>query len=150
MGNKNNAKFSENTEINETVTEPETIPVVEENKEEEVVTTTPEEITEPETTPVVEENITTEVETEPETEVETEPETTPEEVVNKADSVVGTIVKCVRLNVRKEPNKDAKVVGVLNKDDSVDINIEESTNDFYKVSTMTVTGYCVKDFIEIR
>ena len=141
MGNKNNAKFSENTEMNETATEPVTTPVVEENKEEEVITT-PEEVTEP----------VTEVETEPVTEVETEPETIPEEDI--VVGVVGTVVKCTRLNVRKEANKDAKVTCVVANGTELTVDMDASTDTFYKVhgicKEVLFEGYCVKDFIEIK
>ena len=149
MGNKNNAKFSENTEMNETATEPVTTPVVEENKEEEVITT-PEEVTEPVTE--VETEPVTEVETEPVTEVETEPETIPEEDI--VVGVVGTVVKCTRLNVRKEANKDAKVTCVVANGTELTVDMDASTDTFYKVhgicKEVLFEGYCVKDFIEIK
>ena len=64
------------------------------------------------------------------------------------------VVKCEKLNVRKEASKTSEVVCVINKDTALTVSITKSTEDFYKVYTINnevlVEGYCVKDFIKIK
>ena len=72
---------------------------------------------------------------------EIQPEETKEE---------GVVEGCAKLNVRKEANKTAEVVCVINKGDSVVIDRANSTEDFYKVCVLDFEGYCVKDFIKIK
>ena len=64
------------------------------------------------------------------------------------------VVKCEKLNVRKEASKTAEVVCVISKDAALTVSITKSTEDFYKVYTINnevlVEGYCVKDFIKIK
>ena len=65
--------------------------------------------------------------------------------------VIGTVSKCPKLNVRKKPNLNAKVVTVIGVNCKVNIDEDKSTNDFYKVTTESgVEGYCMKDFIVIN
>ena len=63
------------------------------------------------------------------------------------------VAKCTKLNVRKEPSKNAPVICVIAKDNEITVNIDESTDDFYKIYTeskdVLVEGYCVKEFISI-
>lgn len=130
MGHKNYTKYSENSEqvVNNEV----------QVNEADVVNVTPvNEI--PEDEKVVDGvNIITEVE---------KPEEPEEPEVKHAE---GTVVGCSRLNVRKEPNTDAKVIRIFNKGDFVAVDLENSTEDFYKVSTPSGEGYCMKNFIEIK
>lgn len=60
------------------------------------------------------------------------------------------VVDCAQLNVRQEPNKTAKVVCVIAKGTEVQVDVENSTEDFYKISTSDKEGYCVKQFISIK
>ena len=128
MGNKNYTKYSENTENKETVT----TPVVEDNKQEEV-TTTPE--------------VNTEVQTEPVTEAKIEQKIIP-------DPVIATVVNCTKLNVRKAADKNSEVVCVIDKGTELTVDVDNSTDNFYKVYTICkdvlVEGYCVKEFISIK
>lgn len=64
--------------------------------------------------------------------------------------VEGVVVNCARLNVRKEPSKAAKVLRVFEKGNIVMVDLENSTEDFYKVLTPSGEGYCMKDFIEVK
>lgn len=82
----------------------------------------------------------------PVTEEPAAPETTPEEV----DTVIGVVTECVKLNVRKEPVADAEILTTIPLGAEVQVDIFESTEDFYKVCTGAgVEGYCVKDYINI-
>lgn len=111
------------------------------------------------------ENITDPVETKQEvtendsvnnTEEKTEESTTENEdpVVEEKSSVLGTVYNCVKLNVRKEANKNASVIAVLDSGAVVGIDMGESNDYFYNVcfnvNGNDVEGYCVKDFIKIE
>lgn len=80
-----------------------------------------------------------------------ENETPVEETVATEDSAVididsieyGTVVNCSRLNVREKPSKNADVVRVINAGDTVEINLAESTDEFYKIED----GYCMRQYI---
>ena len=144
MGHKNYTKYSENSEqvVNTEV----------EIKEAEVVNVTPvDEV--PEDEQVVEgvNIVTTQEETEQV--VNTEVEIKEAEVVEEKPEqthVDGAVINCSKLNVRKEPNKESDAIGVLNNGVFVIVELENSTDDFYKVRTPGVQGYCMKQFIEIK
>lgn len=73
---------------------------------------------------------------------------------NQATNLLAMVTKCSRLNVRKEADKNSKVVCVIANGDEVTVDLDTSTEDFYKVHTIVndvlVEGYCVKEFIEIK
>lgn len=62
----------------------------------------------------------------------------------------GVVVNCTKLNMREEAKADSNVVCVINKGDKVTILLDESTEDFYRVSTKTTEGFCMKKFIEVK
>ena len=67
-----------------------------------------------------------------------------------SEPIEGFVSGCERLNVREEPKIDAAVVCIINKDASVIIDVDDSTDSFYKVCTEAgAEGYCKKDFITI-
>ena len=69
------------------------------------------------------------------------------------DEIVIGCVNVAKLNVREEANKTAKIVTVIAKDSEVEINLSESTDDFYRVINVNgeeTFGYCVKEFITIK
>ena len=58
---------------------------------------------------------------------------------------------CALLNVRKEPSIESSKVDVIKKLDEITIDLENSSNDFYKVKTSEgIEGYCMKKFINIK
>lgn len=85
--------------------------------------------------------------------VETEePEVEPSEKLenHKSGSVApGAVRNCKKLNLREEPSKSSGVACILLEDESVLIDLENSTDDFYKISARGIDGYCMKQFIEI-
>ena len=106
-----------------------------------------------------------EVETEEvnEEEVETEEEVKTEEEVNEEEVneeehtgaiVPAVIVDCKKLNVRKEASKNAEVACVIAEGNEITVDVDKSTEDFYKVyakcGEILVEGYCVKEFISIK
>lgn len=79
-----------------------------------------------------------------------------EEVVNEPEVVnqfsTGVIVRCEKLNVREKPNKEAKVLYILDRSSEVKIDTTASTTpDFYKVITASgVEGYCMAKYILVK
>ena len=73
---------------------------------------------------------------------------------NSGTNLLAVVVNCTKLNVRKEARKDADVDCVIAKGNEVTVDLDASTEDFYKIHTVVndvlVEGYCVKDFIEIK
>ena len=51
------------------------------------------------------------------------------------------------LNIRKSPNSDSKVVGVLHEDDRV--TIQSSSGSWYKITAGSKSGYVYKNYIRI-
>lgn len=92
----------------------------------------------------------TPVEVEVKEEVKSEP--TPVPVAKpQPKPVTGVVSGCAKLNVRKEPNKDAEIVAVINEGSEVVINRIKSTVDFYAVCTAAgIEGYCMKKFITVN
>ena len=73
-------------------------------------------------------------------------------VQNVATFVKGVVTGCKKLHLRKEPNKGAASLCILDENAEVTVNFEESTTaDFYKVCTAAgIEGYCMKKFISIK
>ena len=64
-------------------------------------------------------------------------------------AVIG-VVNCDSLFLRDEPDSDGDVIHIMKKDDTVSIDINGSTNDFYKATVDNVSGFCMKKFITIQ
>ena len=127
---------------------------------EENTNVTPEENTEEDTNVESEEdtNVTPEEDTEENTNVESEENTdvTSDENTDAEnnENKIGVVSNCKQLYVREKPDKNSKPIYVLKCETEVEISLEESVDNFYKVCTSDnnelITGYCVKDFIEIK
>lgn len=66
------------------------------------------------------------------------------------NEVIGKISGFTKLYVRKEANKDSEPVGIVTDKDNLLIDVDHSTDDFYKVITSNgLEGYCVKEFVKI-
>lgn len=82
--------------------------------------------------------------------VEEAPVATPDPVVEETNEIIGVVTDCLKLNVRKEPNKDADILCEIMLAAEVMVDKAKSTEDFYKVVTASgVEGYCMKKFISI-
>ena len=67
------------------------------------------------------------------------------------DAIQNGIVNCLRLHVFSEPNTDSEVVCKLRYLTEVEIDFENSTEDFYKVYTaIGAEGFCQKDLLIIK
>lgn len=101
----------------------------------------------------VEEQVVEAVEENTEEAVETPVEETTEEVVEEASDdeilVIGVVTDCLKLNVRKQPSKDAEVLKII--DALTEVVILKEVNDFYEVALKTgESGYCMKKYIAIN
>lgn len=101
----------------------------------------------------LEEQVVEAVEENTEEAVETPVEETTEEVVEEAsdDEIldIGVVTDCLKLNVRKQPSKDAEVLKTI--DALTEVVILKEVNDFYEVALKTgESGYCMKKYIAIN
>lgn len=72
-------------------------------------------------------------------------------VIEESVNDIGIVVNCIKLNVRKEPNKASKAVKIIDALTEVEVVTKESTYNFYKVILPSgVEGYCMKKFIELK
>ena len=82
-----------------------------------------------------------------------EPVDQPVEEASKKETKVGIVANCEKLNLRRSPLKDsdgANIITELLSGVAVVIDEDESTPNFYKVTTETgLEGYCMKQFIEL-
>ena len=73
-----------------------------------------------------------------------------QEVEARVAKLPGIVGNCARLNVRKEPNKMADVIAVLEAGSEVRLVSEEPVNGFYNLITVDGReGYCMCDYISI-
>lgn len=65
------------------------------------------------------------------------------------DMLIGTVINCKMLRVRSAGTTSANIVCVIPADSEVIIDVNHSTDDFYKVTTSSgADGYCMKEFIK--
>lgn len=62
----------------------------------------------------------------------------------------GIVTNCLRLNMRKEPNTDSDIVMVLHALASVEIDPNNSTDEWWKVKVGAKEGYCNKKCITVK
>ena len=127
---------SKKKEVIENMTKENEVLEVENLEEEPVLEETIEEVEE-----TVEEPIETLEEVE---EIVEEPVETIEEVPEQ--EVKATVI-AGKLNVRKEPNSNAEIVMVVNKNDVFTVLDEVDNYYFIKIND-NISGYCVKDFMK--
>ena len=76
--------------------------------------------------------------------------TEPVAEIDEEAIVNGVVVDCGKLNVRQEPSSDSKIVTIIPGGTEVEINNEESTDEFYKICTAAgIEGFCMRKFIDI-
>lgn len=72
-------------------------------------------------------------------------------VKETVEDIIGVVTDCLKLNIRKEPDKDSDVVVVVNCLDELKIDPDNSTDDWYAVCTITgIEGFCMKKFVAVR
>jgi uncharacterized protein YgiM (DUF1202 family) len=64
----------------------------------------------------------------------------------------GIVVDCTRLNIRKEPKKDASVVLLVDAGAELSIiDSDKAKGDWYKVITANkVHGFCMKKYVKLK
>ncbi len=63
----------------------------------------------------------------------------------------GVVTDCLKLNVRKEPSDNAEVLVIINALSEVVVDMDASTDAFYKVCTGAgVEGFCMKKYIALK
>ena len=64
----------------------------------------------------------------------------------------GVVSNCTALRVRKDPSvKSNNIISVIDVKTEVEINLDESKEDWYKITTKGgVTGFCMKDYITVK
>ena len=71
-------------------------------------------------------------------------------VNDETSDLIGYVTDCVKLNVREAASKDSNVLCEIILNSKVIVDEENSTDDFYKVTTETgVEGYCMKQYINV-
>lgn len=88
------------------------------------------------------------VKTEPPIEDTVESAETDDEVF---EPFIGTVINCTKLNVRKEPNKEAEIVCKVDSGSELMIDATNSTGDWYSVCTGAgIEGFCMKEYISVK
>lgn len=62
----------------------------------------------------------------------------------------GVVTDCTKLNVRKEPSADAEVLATIDALSKVMVDVDASTNEFYKVCAAGVEGFCMRKYIALK
>lgn len=66
-------------------------------------------------------------------------------------TITGFVTNCSKLNVRVEPSIDADVVCVLNSATEVEIDLDNSTDEWFSICTAAgIDGYCMRKFINAK
>ena len=74
-----------------------------------------------------------------------------EEIEEAVEDIIGVVTDCLKLNIRKEPNKDSDVVVIVTCLDELKIDPDASTDDWYAVCTVAgIEGFCMKKFVAVR
>ena len=64
--------------------------------------------------------------------------------------LMGVVVNCMNLNIRKEPTQASRSLGIIGSDTVVKVCDDESVSGFYKVKTGDgISGYCMSEFIKL-
>lgn len=66
------------------------------------------------------------------------------------NTIIGQVHGCTKLNIRKEPSKVSEIVAVVDRDDFLAIDFEQSNDDWYAVCTVAgISGYCMAAFVAV-
>lgn len=77
-------------------------------------------------------------------------EETPVVEQEEEKSVIGIVSDCKKLRVRADATTESAVICEIEESSIVVINMEESTDEFYKVHTEAgAEGYCMRKFVTI-
>lgn len=63
----------------------------------------------------------------------------------------GVVKGCVKLNIRKEPDKNSKPIDVVKAETTLSVDVTNSTKGWLKVTTESgKQGYCMKQYVSIK
>ena len=66
-------------------------------------------------------------------------------------TINGTVANCVKLNVRKAPSTHAEILGVVDVDSEMKIDMDKSNDEWFYVSTAVgIDGYCMRNFVNAK
>lgn len=69
----------------------------------------------------------------------------------KAKNTQTGVANCLRLHIFSEPNRESEVVCKVRYLTEVEIDLVNSTEDFYKIYTaIGAEGFCQKEYITIK
>lgn len=69
----------------------------------------------------------------------------------ETEPVMGIVTGCKKLNIRKAPSKTAEVVDVWDEGDQFMLDLDNSTSEWYKITTETgVEGFCMKQYVVVK
>lgn len=67
------------------------------------------------------------------------------------EATMGFVVSAKKLRVRKQANKEAEIICLLDEGDEVEIIKEKSTHKFYRIVLASgIEGFCLKEFIKLK
>lgn len=65
-------------------------------------------------------------------------------------SLMGVVVNCTNLNIRKDPTQASRSLDIISSDTVVTVCDNESVSGFYKVKTGDgISGYGMSEFIKL-
>lgn len=68
----------------------------------------------------------------------------------KIQPIMGVVTECSKLRVREIPSPEGAEVTIVDFGEEIMVDLEESTEDFYKVWTAAgKEGYCMKQYIVV-
>lgn len=71
-------------------------------------------------------------------------------IATKHEKTEGTVSNCTQLNIRKEPSETSEVIMVVSSHDKLMIELDESTDDWFKVCTAAgIEGFCMKKYVTV-
>lgn len=70
-------------------------------------------------------------------------------IKNENIKIFGVVENCGQLRIRKEPNKEADVIGIIPVGTMVDLITDDIIDGFYAIHTEACYGYCMSDFIHV-
>ena len=77
-----------------------------------------------------------------------------EETVNTVPipkTINGVVANCTKLNIRKGPSTNAEILGIVNVDSEMEIDMNKSNDKWFYVSTAVgIDGYCMRDFVNAK
>ena len=66
-------------------------------------------------------------------------------------TINGVVANCTKLNIRKDPSVHAEIIGVVNVDSEMKIDMDKSNDKWFYVNTAVgIDGYCMRDFVNTK